>query len=278
MGDRVVEYTRQGEIVWSWDAFDHLDPYRIGYTALDPYWHVRGFPNHRDWTHGNGLAYDERADAIIMSFRLQDALVAADRATGAVRWILGEPTDWRADLQARLLRPLGDLRWPYHGHNPRLTHAGTVMLFDNGIFQARPFRPPLPPDQTFSRAVEFEIDEPAMTVRQVWASAHALDEDSINSWAMGDAHRLPQTDNVLVIYAICVPRRPNLAYDEWQTEKPSVAEFPFGARIREYTRTTPPETLFDLEVADPNDVIQWEVYGGLRVPSLYPPQVAAQPG
>ena len=48
VGDMVVEFTPEGEVVWRWDSFDHLDPYRTGYDALDKYWHVRGFPGAAD--------------------------------------------------------------------------------------------------------------------------------------------------------------------------------------------------------------------------------------
>ncbi len=274
MGDTVVEYTRSGEVVWSWNAFDHLDPYRVGYNTLDVYWHTRGFPHHADWTHCNGLSYDERDDSVMISARHQDAMLKVDRETGQIKWILGEHTDWPERLQPKLLQPVGDLRWPYHQHNPRLSHRGTVVAFDNGCYGARPPRPVLPLEQTFSRGVEFEVDEAAMTVRQAWASAHALTEDTVNSWAMSDAHRLPTTDNMLVIYAIDVIRRPGLTYEEFEPCLPSVSQFPHGARIREYTRTTPAEVLFEVFVRDPDEVIQWEVYGGLRAPSLYAPGVS----
>ena len=47
-------------MVWRWNTFDHLDPYRMGYNTLNTYWHVRGFPHHADWTHGNGVTRDPR--------------------------------------------------------------------------------------------------------------------------------------------------------------------------------------------------------------------------
>ena len=65
----IVEFTPSGEVVWRWDSFDHLDPYRIGYDALDAYWHVRGFPGAADWTHGNGVTYDARDDSVLVSLR-----------------------------------------------------------------------------------------------------------------------------------------------------------------------------------------------------------------
>ena len=172
VGDKIVEFTPSGEIVWSWDSFDHLDTQRIGYDALDAYWHVRGFPNHGDWTHCNGVSYDAANDQVIVSLRLQDAVVGVDRASGEIRWILGDHSNWRPDLAAKLLTPVGaNFRWPWHGHNPRVTSEGTILMFDNGIYQARPGQPRLPFEKSFSRGVEYRVDPAAMTVEQVWASA-----------------------------------------------------------------------------------------------------------
>ena len=58
MGDVVIEFTREGKVVWQWKALDHLDPYRIGYETFTQYWIRRGFAGARDWSHGNGFAYD----------------------------------------------------------------------------------------------------------------------------------------------------------------------------------------------------------------------------
>ena len=271
MGDSAIIFSKDGEIKWRWDAFDHLDTNRIGYGLTDPYWQTRGFKDTLDWTHGNGLGYDEARDEIMISLRLQDAILGVDHKSGDIKWILGDHKDWRAPLKSKLLTPVGDdFRWPYHAHNPRTSYASTIVVFDNGILQARPFDKPLPPNKTYSRGVEYEIDEDAMTVRQVWASDYELTEDSCNGWAMGDAHRLPKTDNMLVIFALCVPYVEGLTFDEYDATHRHVDEFPNHGRVREYTRTTPAEILFDVDILDTDDMLQWEVYGGLRAPSLYP--------
>lgn len=270
VGDRVVEFARDGKIVWEWDTFDHLDPFRIGYELTASYWQTRGFPGALDWTHGNGVAYDPRTDVVLASFRHQDASIAIDRKTGRIRWILGEPTDW-GPLADKVLKPVGPLRWPYHAHNPRFTKAGTVIMFDNGTWGARPFRKPLEPVEHFSRSVEFEIDEKAMTVRQVWASADRLTDDSCSSIAMSDAWRLPRTDNILEVAAICARNRPGMTWNDQDWTRPSPEDQARNAsRLREYTRTVPAEVLFEVLVRDPNDLISWELYGGQRIDSLYP--------
>lgn len=270
VGDRVVEFDRNGRIVWQWDTFDHLDPFRIGYELTASYWQTRGFPGALDWTHGNGVSYSAGRDLVLASFRHQDASIAIERSSGRIRWILGEPSDWGA-LADKVLKPVGDLRWPYHSHNPRFTAQGTVIMFDNGTWGARPFSRPADPGEHFSRTVEFEIDERAMTVRQVWTSAERRDADSCSAIAMGDAWRLPRTNNILEISAICARSLPGMTWNDNDLARPFPLDFAAApSRVREYTRAQPPEIVFEARFSDPNGLLRWDVYGGERIETLYP--------
>ncbi len=118
------------------------------------------------------------------------------------------------------------------------------------------------------RTHTLRTDEETMTVRQIWASASERNEDSCNSWAMGDAHRLPITGNMLVIYTICLAEREGLQYNTFALQ-PHVGEVPTHTRIREYTRTNPPEVVSEILVHDEHYILQWMVYGGLHAESLY---------
>ncbi|MFL2547078.1 MAG: aryl-sulfate sulfotransferase [Candidatus Rariloculaceae bacterium] len=271
MGDSIIEFDSDGEIVWTWDAWNHLDPFRIGYDTLEPYWHVRGFPDHADWTHGNGLTYDASDDSVIINLKHQDALFKIDRATGEIVWILGEHTDWPETLQSKLLTPVGDnFQWMYHGHNPRLTGRGTIVIYDNAAFQARPFDTPDPVGDTYSRTVEFEVDEEDMTVRQVWASHAKGDPDSCATPAMGDAHWLPETGNIFVVDSFCDYREEGLAWDSWDFGQRHWSEVAQWARIRQYRLDgEDTEIVFEMEVHEPAEILQWRVFGGFHTPSLY---------
>jgi hypothetical protein len=267
VGDGVAEvHRRTGEILWHWCCFDHLDPMRVGYGLVDPYWSLRGFPGALDWTHGNGVAYDEKQDAVILSLRNQDALVKVDRATGGITWILGEPTDW-GPLSSRLLRPVNLMRWPYHGHNPRLTPQGTIVFFDNGTWGARPPRAPVPPDRNFSRAVEFRVDDERMTVEELWTSHVAADDDSLHAPDMSDAHRLPVTGNMLVVWAHCLSRRANQGYDSFDPTRDFFNIHPNTARLREYSGAGRDDIVFELELSDPTGLMQWGMYGAAVIPT-----------
>ena len=272
VGDMVVEFTPGGEVVWSWDSFDHLDPYRIGYDALDAYWHVRGFPNAADWTHGNGVTYDPRDDSVLVSLRLQDCILKIDRTSGEIAWILGDHSNWQPHLRSKLLTPVGQhFRWPWHMHNPRLTSEGTIVLFDNGIYGARPGQARVPFNRSFSRGVEYRVDQRRMTVEQIWSSALTDDDVKERTWAMGDAHRFEQTDTAMVIHSICMPHNcDEIGMDEDDRTRRYVSELPSFARILEYDRSDLSKILFDMTVRDPNELIQWEVFSGVRVENLYP--------
>ena len=279
VGDRIIEFDKDGKVIWSWNTFDHLDPYRVGYQTLEPYWDPRGFPGHADWTHGNGVSYDDRDDSVLISLRAQDCVIKVDRKTSEIKWILGDHSGWDGEKRKKLLRPVGDLQWPWHGHNPRVTDAGTIVMYDNALFQARPYDPPKPPHECIARAVEYEVDEEKMQVRQVWSSLDGGHNDGVVSWAMGDAHRLPRTNNMFVIDSFVAPkanpldrrgkvRLEDLKWGERERSHWHMSDFCYWARIREYARNATRDIVFEAHIEDPYDIVRWEVFGGLKTPVL----------
>ena len=267
MADTVVQITPGGEQVWSWNTFDYLDPFRLGYDTFWSYWWVRGFDQYMDWTHANGLSYDESDDSILVSLRNQSAILKIDRKTKNIKWILGRHDGWSEALQDKLLTPVGDLLWPGYQHNPRMTHAGTVILFDNRAHGgAMAFEERLPVHKNFSRGVEYEVDEETMTVRQVWTSGDSQGDEPCYTNAMSDAWRLPVTDNRLVIHAFCLPLLEGISEDDMDPTVRVTSDLPYGGRILEYAGD---EIVFRADVVDPYELVQWEVYGGFRSPDIY---------
>ena len=172
--DHVIEIDRQtGRVVTEWDLRQSLDPGRRAWPTdladLDV-----------DWFHANALAYDAASDAILVSGRTQ-GLVKLTRDNRVV-WILAPHRDWREDLADKLLRPLDaagrpitdkdvldgtaahpDFEWAWYQHAPEILPGGEIAVFDNG--DNRFYQQP----GTYSRAVIFDVDEAAGTVRQAWA-------------------------------------------------------------------------------------------------------------
>ena len=271
MADDIVIFDKSGNQVWNWRSMDYLDPYRIGYDTFWSYWWTRGFDQHVDWTHGNGLSYYPEKRAVLASFRNQCAVVSIDLDTKNINWILGKHDNWPEHLRDKLLKPIGDqFMWPCYQHNPRYTSQGTVIMFDNRATGAKmPFEPrPKNYSENFSRAVEYKIDDESMTIEQIWTTGDEQGEDPCYSFAMSDAWRLPETDNRLVIYAFCAVLDDTLTEDIMDETKRSGDDLPYGGRVVEYAGE---QEVFRAEVKDPNEIIQWEVYGGFKSSSIYKP-------
>ncbi len=174
--DHILEIDREsGAIVQVWDLNESLDNRRRSWST-----------NRRDWFHANGLVYDPADDTIIVSGRVQGT-VKLNR-NNEVIWILAPHRGWNtsgsgADLSTRLLQPLDssgipitdpgvldgtsnheEFEWAWYQHAPEMTPRGTLLLFDNG--DNRNYG--LASGGPYSRAVEYRIDEEAMTVQQVW--------------------------------------------------------------------------------------------------------------
>jgi hypothetical protein len=262
MGDLIIEFQRDGKLVWQWNTFEYLDPFRIGYETFKGFWNRRGFPNTVDWSHANNLVYDERDDSFLLCLRYQAAILKIDRSTGDIIWILGEPSGWPLALQDKLFTLEGEnARWFYHQHSPEPTPNGTVLIFDNANYQARPFTPPLLPIETYSRAVEYRLNEDDRIAQQVWSS-EIPGEQKVVSFAMGDVDALPQTDNILLSEGFLLPndKLPQLTWD-------NILSVGGWTRIRELTHTEPPEVLWEVVMdngSDP-DAIGWHIFSSERM-------------
>ncbi len=172
-GDRIVEFTPEGQVVWTWDSFDHLDPQRVTEpfdTAL--VLHPDTLAPTYDWTHGNAIVYDAAQDVLLLSLRHQDWLVAIDHATGEVLWRLGEGGDF----------VFTDGAYFHHQHAPEWQADGTLLLYDNGVGD-----PDVAPADVHSRAVRYALDFEAMTATRVWSD----DGEAIVVPYAGDVDRLP---------------------------------------------------------------------------------------
>jgi arylsulfate sulfotransferase len=263
VGDVIVEFARDGRIVNQWKLLDLLDPYRFGYGGLAKGNPRRGDTQARNWSHCNSVFYDAASDAIVLSIRRQDAIVKISRKTGQLLWILGTPANWRSPWTEKLLRPIGRLEWQYHQHDATVTPAGTILCFDNGNCRASPFDVKTPPEHSVSRAVEFVVDERAMTVRQIWSYGKEQGE-ALFSVYVGGAAWLPKTGNILVDYG-------GMVTDAAGRYVENPGDGLGHVRMLEVTHTENPEVVFDLMIDDRkgNPPRGWDAYRGMRIADLF---------
>ncbi|HLT38062.1 MAG TPA: aryl-sulfate sulfotransferase [Enhygromyxa sp.] len=172
-GDKLYEFTPAGEIVWTWDSFDHLDPQRrrdgfyVPQKIKNPDTGQDGY----DWTHANGVVYRAQDDTVLLSMRHQDWVIAIDHPSGEILWRLGDEGDFSL---------VGDQYWFFHQHSPEWQPDGSLILYDNAVGN-----PELPNAEVHSRAVRYALDFDAMTATMAWAD----DDPKFVSALAGDADR-----------------------------------------------------------------------------------------
>ncbi len=80
VGDALVDIDLNGNVVWAWNSFDHLDVNRHPYFGLP------------DWTHSNAIVYTPD-DNLLLSMRDQSWVLKIDydngTGSGNVLWKLG---------------------------------------------------------------------------------------------------------------------------------------------------------------------------------------------
>jgi hypothetical protein len=118
--DYLLEVTTEGEEVWRWNSWEHLDPNTDRITPQD---------RRCEWTHGNTVAEMPNGD-ILISLRNISTVAIVERATGKLTWKLGSP-------------PLAQQ------HDPKPLANGNFLIFDNGAHRVDH---PLP----YSRVIEVD--------------------------------------------------------------------------------------------------------------------------
>jgi arylsulfate sulfotransferase len=264
IGDVIIEMAPEGDVLREWKLHDILAPYRIAYQSLRKnFWSghygdvVEGEVS--DWTHGNAIIYEEHDNSFVMSLPYQDAVIKISMDTGELVWILGNHDNWRDPWKEKLLTPVGDLEWAYKHHAVSHTENGTYLLYDNGVARSSPFDDKMPLEDSYTRAVEYSVNEETMEVSQVWT--YGPDDERFFARYLGDVDWQPQTDNILVTVgaqetnADGVNSPPGPGTQRW-------------ARLMELTHDQPAEKVWEMRLQE--DDSGWSIYRAERLPSLYP--------
>lgn len=158
VGNDLVNRTLDGVETTIWSAIDEIEPVPTGT------WEGRGGAG-IDWTHFNGVWYDEPADTYYVSFLLLQEVRKIPAATGVTEWVMGgDENDF--DLDGTMFGPQ---------HAPQLIDGG-LLVFDNGS------------TGTASRLAGYALDEDGLTATETLSFPHP---DGGHAVAMGDAHLLP---------------------------------------------------------------------------------------
>lgn len=124
----IREVTPSGEIVWSWNSWEHLDDAESIVPALTNISLTGGVDCVVDIFHANSISLSADGQTVLLTARFASATWGISRDTGLVRWKLGGiKTD-------KSLKISGD---PYGEYGPRGHHGGVLdsngrlLIFDN---------------------------------------------------------------------------------------------------------------------------------------------------
>ena len=176
-GILLIVLDKDFQVVWTWDAFDHLDVHRgpilddVCTGAPCP------IPGAVDWLHANSIARSPDDGNLLVSVRHQAWVIKIDynhgTGNGHIIWRLGKDGDFAIDST-------DPSPWFSYQHNVHYLDKKTLLLFDNGNVRC------FGDDNCHSRGQTWTIDEETMT------ATPKLNIDLGNfSDALGSAERLP---------------------------------------------------------------------------------------
>lgn len=104
LGDKVIELTRENDIVREWKSWEQFDPKTEIICPLD----------HRlEWSHANSISLAPNGDWV-MSFRRINTVIQINPKSGKLRW------KWNDGVTA-------------HQHDAKYSSKDTITIFDNGV-------------------------------------------------------------------------------------------------------------------------------------------------
>jgi hypothetical protein len=149
LGDDIIVLDQNFQVVWVWDAFDHLDVNRgpiLGETDMN---------GNVDWLHSNSISWSPADGNLSLSLRNQDWVIKIDyengNGDGHVIWRLGLDGDFT------VVGSSDPYPWFSHQHDVNYVDDNTLVVFDNGNTR-------IAGDRTGnSRGQAWQIDEQTLT-------------------------------------------------------------------------------------------------------------------
>lgn len=135
IGDTILVLDSGLQVLWAWDAFDHLDPSRMATlrevcigasSGCPPYYKAQ---QANDWLHGNSVQLTPDGN-LLYSSRHQDWLIKIDyrngQGNGDILWRLGKDGDFQTDST-------DPNPWFSHQHDAQfeMGNSSTLTLFDD---------------------------------------------------------------------------------------------------------------------------------------------------
>jgi len=159
-GDIIQELDANKRLVFEWHTFDHIPITNSFYDLTQA---------NIDYAHVNSMSIDPTDNNLLASLRTTSEIVKINRQTGEVMWRLGGKENQFTFIGEH------EENAPYYTvgqHDVHRLANGNLLFFDNGNIAGGGVTPN---DRSYSRGVEYALDEVNMTATLVWESRHTPD-------------------------------------------------------------------------------------------------------
>lgn len=159
-----LEVDADGNVLRTWKLADIISEAMIA-GGDDPSLFV--FPAPTDWFHNNATAYRSSDNSLIVSSR-ENFVIAIDYDSGAIKWILGDPTKhWHEfpSLQQFALN-LAQGTLPPIGQHAVSVPGDQLLLFDDGT--GSNFQQPPGETRDYSAPRKYQIDLNSSVATETW--------------------------------------------------------------------------------------------------------------
>ena len=195
----VMEIDTAGNILHTWDMPQIITAAMIA-GGDDPTKFVAAPGSFVDWFHDNANAYRASDDTILISSR-ENFVIALDYETGAIKWIIGDPTkQWHQfpSLRKFALTATPGTHYPIGQHAISI-YRDRLLLFDNGYGSAD-HQPP-GKTRTYSAPRKYSLDLQARTFTEIW---HYLPDPPLYSPIVSSVYE-DVPSNYLIDYGVLGP-------------------------------------------------------------------------
>ncbi len=178
--DKIVQQDPNGNVLWSWDAYDYIplsqaDPFNLtatvnGQTAID-------------LTHSNAIDWDYFNNIVYLNVRHTNTFYKINMTDGKPIWACGQFGNFT--LLNETGAPVPSL-W-YHSHATKMVAPNVFAMFDNDFDNVTN------PYNCHSRIIEVTVNEQNMTASVTWSW-----EGPTQYWTQywGDHDRLPNGNHL----------------------------------------------------------------------------------
>lgn len=190
-----IEVDGAGNVLRSWNLGDIISAAMIA-GGDDPNDFLQPAP--ADWFHNNATTYRKSDNSLIVSSR-ENFVIALDYDTGAIKWILGDPTKhWYEFPSLRAFSlTLGPDTLPPIGQHAVSFFRDELLLFDDGTGSLN--QSPPGESRTYSAPRRYSIA--GNTATEVW---HYLADPPIDSPFCSSVYE-DATDNYFIDYTLAGP-------------------------------------------------------------------------